>query len=150
MNTETAAGQNSDVRLLTPEEIARRIGELEELLAPAFDCSVGEIQTIDALLLAIQGRMWVFVGEINSRINMAFIVEFMDFPRRRVMNVVGWAGPSRDFYWYLSTLEHWAQLNGAKEIRGYGPERAMRHARHFGFEEIYRVYRKELGKDMPC
>jgi hypothetical protein len=150
MNTEMAAGLNSNVRLLTPEETARRIGELEILLAPAFDCSVGEITTIDALLLAIQGRMFVFVGENNSRINAALIVEFMDFPRRRVLNVVGWAGPSREFYWYLSVLEEWAMANGAKEIRGYGPERAMRHACRFGFQEIYRVYRKELGKELPC
>lgn len=134
----------SGVRLLQPVEVAARIYELEQILAPAFENCKDEIQALDALVMATEGKMWVFVGEINSSINAAMIVEYCDYPRRRVLNVVGWAGPSRQFYGYLEMLQIWARANGAKEIRGYGKEGPARHARRFGFEEIYRVYRKEL------
>jgi len=132
------------IRVLEKEEIQLRFRELSNMLAPAFEVAHGELNADDALLLGMEEKAWVFVGEYNGKIICTLISEFLQFPRKRVLNILAYAGIARRFYWFLKFLEVWAKANGAVEIRGYGHEAQMRLARHHGLKEIYRVYAKDL------
>lgn len=144
MNIEVEHGQNSEVTLWAPEQILPRMFELEQFLAPAFEVSAGEIAAIDALILAAEGKAFLFVGGGNSTIIAAMICEFVQYPRKRVCNVLAYAGCARKFYSFFPKLKVWAKENGAQSVRGYGHEPQMRLARRHGLEEIYRVYEVNL------
>lgn len=146
MNTVVEHGQNCKVRQLTPDECMEYAQELANLLVPAFARSAGEIDVWSALKECALGRMACFVGEINGAINAAIIIYFCDYPLKRVCDVIAYAGSARDFYWFNPILEEWARANGASEMRGYGAEGPMRLARKHGYEEVYRVYKKDLNR----
>ena len=146
MSTRVVDGLNYEMRRLGKEEILSRMLELEKFCAPAFQKAHGEIQAIDALILAMEGRCWVFVGEINSRINVTVICETVQYPRLRVLNILAYAGRTQGFQWFHEELVQWATNEGYDEIRGYGTEATMRLARkNYGWEEIYRVYAIKLN-----
>lgn len=147
MSTEMETGKNCEFRMLGVEELLARFRELEELLSPAFQHTAGEITCRDALVLASEGKCWVFVGEINGIINVTVIVEFIQYPRMKILNVLGYAGCARKFYWAIEQLDLWALYNGAVEVWGYGSAGAERLARKHGFEHAYQVYRKKLLKE---
>lgn len=130
--------------MLEPEEILLRLRELEKHIAPALEIAHGELTACDALVLGAEKKAWVFVGEDNGEIICTLICEYCLYPRKKVLNVLAYAGTARRFYWFLRSLEIWAKANGATEIRGYGHEPQMRLARHHGLKEIYRVYAKDL------
>ena len=144
MSTSLEVGTSSEVRQLTADEVMEHVQELASLLSPAFARAAGEIDVWSALKLCALGKMQCFIGEINGVINTAMITTFTDYPLMRVCDVVGYAGRARDFYWFNEGLENWAMDNGAVEMRGYGPEAAMRLSRRHGYEEAYRVYKKTL------
>lgn len=146
MNTSLEAGTSSKARQLTPDEVMEHVQSLAALLSPAFARAAGEIDIWSALKLCALGKMQCFVGEVNGIINAAMITTFTDYPLMRVCDVVGYAGRARDFYWFNVELENWAMANGAVEMRGYGPEAAMRLSRRHGYEEVYRVYKKTLSR----
>lgn len=146
MNTSQEAGSNCNVRQLTPDEVMEYAQPLAGLLVPAFARAAGEIDVWSALKLCALGGMQCFVGEVNQTINTAMITAFTTYPLKRVCDVVAYAGSAKDFYWFNSALEAWAMQNGAEEMRGYGQESAMRLARHHGYEEVYRVYKKILTR----
>lgn len=147
MSTNQEAGSNYSVRQLTPDECIEHVQELADMLVPAFVRAAGEIDVWSALKLCALGEMQCFVGEVNSTVNAAMITAFTKYPLKTVCDVVAYAGRARDFYWFNQTLEDWALRNGACEMRGYGTEKTMRLARRHGYEEVYRVYKKPLGKD---
>ena len=145
MSTRVLDGANYEVRKLEPAEVLERLLPLERLLAPAFEKAHGEIAAIDALILATEGKAWVFVGTINGEINAALILETLQYPRKRVVNFLAYAGKVRGFYWFYEEVEAWARAEGYDELRGYGTEATMRLARRvYGWNEIYRVYAKPL------
>lgn len=135
-----------EVRMLEPGEVMTRFFELRALLEPAFEKAAGEILCEDALLLAGEGKAVVLVGADNSGINTAMIVEFRQYPRKKVAMILAWAGRGRDFYWFFDVLETWARENGAEELWGAGPERTLRLAQRFGFSPIYQVFGKKLTR----
>jgi hypothetical protein len=148
MSTEAEAGPSCKARQLTPEECVEYVQELADLLVPAFARAAGEIDVWSALRECATGGMQCFVGEVNGIINVAMITFFCNYPLKRVCDVIAYSGKARDFYWFNQVLEDWARANGAVEMRGYGPESAMRLARKHGYEEVYRVYKKDLyGKE---
>lgn len=132
------------VRMLEENEILLRLRELETHIAPAFEIAHGELTACDALVLATEKKAWVFVGEEKGQIIVTLICEYCQYPRKKVLNILAYAGTARKFYWFLKYLEAWAKANGATEIRGYGHEPQMRLARHHGLKEIYRVYAKDI------
>lgn len=144
MSTEVVHGQNCEARQLTPDECVEYVQELAGLLVPAFARAAGEIDVWSALKECALGKMQCFVGEVNGKINTAMITFFCDYPLKRVCDVIAYAGSARDFYWFNQVLEDWARDNGAVEMRGYGAEGPMRLARRHGYEEVYRVYKKDL------
>jgi hypothetical protein len=130
---------------LEKEEILSRLVELDNMLSPAFEKAYGEIKAIDALILGVDGKVMVFVGEINSEINLAFILEPVQYPRKWVLNVLAYAGHARKFYQLYEELRNWAKAEGYDELRGYGTEATFRLARkNYGWKEIYRVYADPL------
>lgn len=144
MNIRAEAGLNCNARQLTPDECIEYVQELAGLLVPAFERAAGEIDVWSALKECALGKMQCFVGESNGIINTAMITFFCDYPLKRVCDVIAYAGKARDFYWFNQVLEDWARTNGAVEMRGYGAEAPMRLARKHGYEEVYRVYKKDL------
>lgn len=137
-------GSGLSVRLLQPGEVLSYFQELEEILRPAFAYAQGEADAASTLVLASENRAWVFVGEVNSKINTAFICEFLDYPLKRVCHVIAYAGKARDYFASYAWIENWARANGAEEIRGFGTEVTERIARKYGFRPMYRVYGKPL------
>lgn len=129
-----------------PDECLAHVQELANLLVPAFEHSAGEIDVWSALQACALGKMQCFVGDVNGRITAAIITFFCDYPKKRVCDVVAYAGKARDFYWFNLVLEEWALDNGAVEMRGYGREATMRLAKRHGYQEIYRVYKKPLER----
>lgn len=121
-----------------------RAEELAGILEPAFARAAGEVDVWSALKLCATGGMQCFVGEVNDTINTAMITFFCNYPLKRVCDVIAYAGRARDFYWFNEVLEDWARANGAVEMRGYGKEGPMRLAKRHGYEEVYRVYKKNL------
>lgn len=150
MNEEMDSGKSCKLIELTPEQCMEYVQGLAELLVPAFRHSAGEIDVWTALKECALGRMTCIVGEINGVVNMAVILSICEYPLKRVCDVVAYAGRVKDYYSYMPVVENWARARGAVEMRGYGTEAAMRLARmHHGYEEVYRVYKKDLtGKEV--
>lgn len=144
MSFEREPGSSCKCRLVGAEELQLRFRELEEAIRPAFKCARGELTPQDALVMAMEQKAWVFLGEDNGQILCTLIAEFCQFPQKRVLNILAYAGKAREFYWFLPVIENWAKWNGATAVRGYGQEPQMRLARRHGMKEIYRVYEKEL------
>lgn len=145
MSIRVVDGVSYEMRQLGKEEILSRLLELEKFLAPAFGKAYGEIQAIDALILAMEGKCWVFVGEINSKLMVALILETIQYPRKKVLNFLAYAGKTRGFQWFHEEVKNWATAEGYDELRGYGTEATMRLARKvYGWDEIYRVYAIKL------
>lgn len=131
-----------------PQEIFDNWLDWAQRLAPAFAIAKGEVDEYDALNLAVRGRAYVFVCEYEGVVHGLLVAELVEYPKKRVCNIMAYAGRFRQFYTYLEVIELWALENGCEELRGYGEEPQMRLARHHGFEEIYRVYRKPLKRRM--
>lgn len=133
------------VTQLKAPEVSSCFEELVELVRPAFDRAHGEIDASSAVGLCVKGKAYMFIGQQgNNYPDCVLIAELMQFPLKKVVNVVAWAGHATKYKAYVEFIETWAVANGAIAIRGYGTESTMRHARRWGYEEIYRVYEKDL------
>ena len=145
MNIVMELGESYKMVMLSPEEVMAQAPELMAMLAPAFVHAGGEVDECAALKMCAMEQATCFVGDNNGKLSALLIAEIMVFPLKTVCNVLGYAGKARDFYWFHSWLEQWAAKQGATEMRGYGPEAAMRLACKHGYKEIYRVYAKPIG-----
>lgn len=128
------------MRLLLPDECVMNLRRLEELLQPAFDKTYGELRAIDAIILASEGKAYIFVGSINSKINVAVVCEFLQFPRKKVCHILAYAGKASRYFWFWPELKNWALVNDCDELRGCGSDGAMRLAKKYGCQKIYNVY----------
>lgn len=146
MNTSLEVGPSCSVRQLTPDEVMENVQELANLLAPAFAKADCEIDTWSALKLCALGQMQCFVGDVNGIINAAIITTFTQYPLKLVCDVIAYAGEAKNYYWFNEVLDNWALDNGAEEIRGFGDAGSARLARHHGYVEVYRVFKKTLKR----
>lgn len=144
MNIEMVSGQSYEVRQLEPEEILDRAVELMTAIAPAFAECGGEVNAYTAIKACAMENAWCFVGEDNGTLTALLIAEFINFPLKRVCNVLAYAGRARDYRWFNEWLENWAFEHGAVEMRGYGKAGPAKLAERYGYQEIYRVYGKPL------
>jgi hypothetical protein len=144
MNTETERGRNCEVRQLGPDEILERAVELMTMVNPAFRECGGEVDAFTAVKACALEHAWCFVGEDNGTLTALLIAEFINFPLKKVCNVLAYAGRARDYRWFNEWLEDWARGQGAVEMRGYGQAGPARLAERYGYKEIYRVYAKPL------
>lgn len=145
MNTETELGQSFEARLMHPDEVLDRAVELMHAIAPALELAHGELDPPSAIRLCADGRAYCFIGESNGTLHALLIAELMDYPLKRVCNVVAYAGKARYYRDWYPKLEAWAKEWGATEMRGYGNEATCRLAElRYGYQEIYRVYAKPI------
>lgn len=145
MNTETEPGLSFEARLLSADECLERALELMHAIAPAMELSAGEIDAPSAIRLCVDGKAYGFIGESNGTLHALLIAELVDYPLKRVCNVVAYAGRARYYRQWYPKLEQWAREHGAVEMRGYGSEATCRLAeQRYGYREIYRVYAKEI------
>lgn len=144
MNTEMEFGKNCEVRQLGYDEVLARAVELITSVEPAFRECGGEVDAFTAVKACAMERAFCFVGEDNGILTALLIAEFIDFPLKRVCNVLAYAGRARDYRWFNEWLEKWAFDKGAVEMRGYGQAGPARLAERYGYKEIYRVYAKPL------
>lgn len=144
MSIETEHGVSFEARKLAYDEILERAVELMEKVAPAFAECGGEVDAFTAVKACAMEKAVCFVGEENGKLSALLIAEFIDFPLKRVCNVLAYAGRARDYRWFNEWLENWAIEQGAVEMRGYGQAGPAKLAERYGYKEIYRVYAKPL------
>jgi hypothetical protein len=142
MSLETDSGLSC--KILSADECLARCGELAGFISPAFARAAGEVDEWSALRDCAFGRAVAFEGDHNGELSVLLIAQLIDFPLKRVCNVLAYAGEARRFYHVQGLVEEWARINGAVEMRGYGGEAQCRLARRHGYREIYRMYAKPL------
>lgn len=135
----------TELRFIPEVEVMQRAVELMKAIAPAFErCAEGEIDAPSAIRLCAMGQAHCLIGEENGALSCLIILELIDYPLKRVCNMIAYAGTASKFMHLSDVIFDWARANGAVELRGSGKEPQMRLARLRGFREIYRVYAKEL------
>jgi hypothetical protein len=145
MSTEMVSGQSCELRQLSPDECLDRAVELMHKISPALELAHGEVDAPSAIRLCMEGKAYCFVGENNGTLLVLAILEFIQYPLKKVCNVLAYAGRTKEFIAGYPKLEDWARGQGATEIRGYGTPATCRLAgMRYGYTEFYRVYGKAL------
>lgn len=131
-------------RLLRPDDVVARWGELRDLLRPAVEKGSGEADVDDIRSLVLSGRMFVFVLEADGRgAVFAVTAEFVVYPRMTVM-VVGYGagqGAAAHRAAIYEGLSEFARRAGATRMRTYCRDSSVARLdrRLFGAEQIYTV-----------
>lgn len=136
-----------EFRLLRPEEVVERWGELRVLLVQAVAQGRGEVEVDDIRSQVINGRTFVFGGFVDGVLILAVTADFAVFPRKVVMVVGFGSGEMRGCHEVcFSVLEEFARRAGATSIQTYcrNPAMVRYHQHHFGAEVAYTVLEKKL------
>ena len=82
------------------------------------------------------------------RLSSATVTQIVETPRRKYLHVLWVGGSGRDLIDdFLPTLERWGLQQGCREMVGVGRIGWGRRLQKQGFNEVARVYAKQLAKD---
>lgn len=137
-----------EFRLLRPEEVIDRWGELAPLLDKAIAYCGGEIEVEDIRKSILGGREFLFAGfDEQGNIDIAATVEFQLFPKKTVL-LLGYCGGKigRMSEEYFEKIVDFAKRGGATALRTFcsNPAMVRLHQRYFSPKVAYTVLEKQI------
>ena len=119
-STNTDADPEFSLRVLRPQEVTERWPEISGLLERAIEYCHGDLELDDIKVLMDDGKAFILLLEKDGRACLASACEVIEYPRRRVLNVIATAGERLDLvtgpFWHL-VADIGRQL-GAQSVRG--------------------------------
>lgn len=105
----------------------------------------GELGASDVLAAMQKGFMQMFCIHSAGDIKLVVITEFVQYPRMKVLRMVGMAGekPLLAFK-FQNYFENWARQNGAEALETFATPRTVKFDQKIGMKPVYTLMRKSL------
>lgn len=91
----------TSIRVLAPEEVARRWGAIEPLLREATDRTHGCYEPIDILAQALVRKVVIWTVQADTDLLAVIVTEPRQFPRKQVLDIPFLAGERLEEWWPL-------------------------------------------------
>jgi len=137
--------------VIQPENLDRIWEQSKYLIEKGMMCSDGELTLEQIRLLLVQGHMKLLISKDikEQKIVSALVVEIVQFPNYRCVNVVSIGGDGLHMdQTDIQQLKHICKQWGASKIQGYTHKKMTSYLIQKGFEKKYDIVRLDIEKDV--
>lgn len=135
----------TEIRYVPHNYVLKIWGEVEPIITKALKRNDGELLSDDVLKALLKKENILWVGVQDNKILMALVLEMIEYPRKKALNILTWGTKSgydyelwiKEFY----KVEHFAKINGCSFIEARTRKGL---AKKLNWEFCYSVIRKHI------
>lgn len=134
------------IKVISAKEVAEKWPSYSIYIKKALKYNSDEFDISDILSGIFLGKYTLIVCEIDDEIGVVSIIEFFNYPKKRVCNISFLASNDTSIFKddYLSFINTYAKNNGADSVYVHGRKGWKRFLKDYGFNEVYTVLERKL------
>ena len=133
--------------IVSPEHVGKIWSDIQDLLIDVISEHQNEHTLYDVIAGISNGSLILWVGAVDDCIEAVSVFNFLNFPNKRVLNMMLFNAKNGNFEhkdMYVEATYNIAKNNGCNSIYFHGRCGWLKVLKEYGYTEIYRVAERKI------